>query len=174
MWIPVLLILVGIVALLLIAQFKSNDFRVSRSLHMSAPAAKAFAQVDDLRCMNARNPFLKMDPKAKVSYEGCTSGVGAVCTWDGDQNIGAGRQTIVESQPSERVRMKLEFYRPFSGVNDVEFTFVPEAANTIVTWSMVGKLSFIPRLVGIFMSMEKVCGTSFEKGLADVKMIVEA
>ena len=70
--------------------------------------------------------------------------------------------------------MKLEFYRPFAGVNDVEFTFVPDGANTVMTWSMVGKLNFMARLIGIFMSMEKMCGTSFEKGLADVKSIVEA
>jgi hypothetical protein len=178
MWIPILITLAVLVVLfllfLLFAMFKSDDFRVSRSLEMTAPASKAFGQVNDLHCMNAWNPFLKLDPTAKVTYEGATSGVGAVCTWDGDKNVGAGRQTIVESQPSERVRMKLEFYRPFVGVNDVEFTFVPEGAHTVVTWCMVGKLNFMARLIGIFMSMEKMCGTSFEKGLADVKTIVEA
>lgn len=174
MWIPILCTLAAIVAvLLLFAQFKSDDFRVSRSMKMAAPAAKAFAQVNDLRCMNAWNPFLKVDPNARVIYEGDSAGVGAVCNWDGDKHVGAGRQTIVESQPNERVRMKLEFYRPFAGFNDVEFTFVPEGADTVVTWSMVGKLSFIPRLVGIFMSMEKMCGTSFETGLAEVRSIVE-
>jgi hypothetical protein len=175
MWIPILCTLAAIIALvLLIAMFKSDDFRVKRSLKMAAPASKAFAQVNDLHCMNAWNPFLKLDPTAKVAFEGAESGVGAVCTWDGNKNVGAGRQTIVETKPSEWVRMKLEFYRPFCGVNDVEFTFVPDGVDTIVTWSMVGKLNFMARLIGIFISMEKMCGNSFEKGLADVKSIVEA
>ena len=174
MWIPILCTLAAIVAMLLLfAQFKANDFRVSRSLKMAAPAAKAFAQVNDLHKMNAWNPFLKLDPNAKVTYEGAASGVGAVCTWDGDRNVGAGRQKIVESQPNERVSMKLEFYRPFAGVNDVEFTFIPEGSDTVVTWNMHGKLNFMCRMIGIFMSMEKMCGTSFEKGLVDVKSIVE-
>jgi hypothetical protein len=41
MWIPILFTLVAVVALLLIiAMFKSDDFRVSRSLKMAAPALR--------------------------------------------------------------------------------------------------------------------------------------
>jgi hypothetical protein len=175
MLIPVLITLAAIVALpLIVAMFKSDDFRVGRSLKMAGPASKAFAQVNDLHLMNTWNPFLKLDPNCEVAYGGAESGEGAVCTWNGDKNVGAGRQTIIEAKPSERVRMKLEFYRPFAGINDVEFTFVPEGSQTVVTWNMTGKLAFFPRLVGIFMSMEKMCGNSFSKGLADLKAIVEA
>jgi hypothetical protein len=175
MWIPVLITLASIVALLLIfAMFKSDDFRVSRSLKMAASPSKAFSQVNDLHLMNTWNPFLKLDPNCKVGYEGAESGEGAVCTWDGNKNVGAGRQTIIDAKPNESVRMKLEFYRPFAGVNEVEFTFVPEGSQTVVTWNMTGKLAFFPRLVGIFVSMEKMCGDSFSKGLADLKTIVDA
>ena len=81
MWMPILCSLAAIIALLLlIAMFKSDDFRVSRSLKMAAPSSKAFAQVNDLRNMNGWNPFLKLDPKAKVTYEGAETGVVAVCT----------------------------------------------------------------------------------------------
>ena len=33
---------------------------------------------------------------------------------------------------------------------------------------------FITKAMGLFMSMDKICGDSFEKGLADMKAIVEA
>ncbi len=173
--IPALIAFAVLVAtLLLVAMLKSDDFRVSRSLQMAAPSSKIFGQVNDLRCMNVWNPFLKLDPNAKVTFEGASSGVGAVCVWDGDKNVGAGRQTIIESQPNKRVRMTLEFYRPFPGVNDVEFSLVDESSSTTVTWNMVGKMSFVPRLIGIFMSMETMCGASFLRGLQDVKTIVES
>ena len=32
----------------------------------------------------------------------------------------------------------------------------------------------ITKAMGLFMSMDKMCGDSFEKGLADMKAIVEA
>ena len=110
----------------------------------------------------------------KRTFSGTESGKGAVYAWDGDKNVGAGRQTIIESQPNKRVRMTLEFYRPFPGVNDVEFSLVDESSSTTVTWNMVGKMSFVPRLIGIFMSMETMCGASFLRGLQDVKTIVES
>ncbi|RLS58906.1 MAG: polyketide cyclase [Planctomycetota bacterium] len=175
MWINVLLALAGIAALvLIIAWFKSDDFQMSRSMAMKAPASKAFEQVNDLRQMNAWNPFLKFDPQANVTYEGATSGVGAICHWDGNKNVGAGKQTIIESLPDEKVRMKLEFYRPFAGVNDVEFTFAPRGDTTVVTWSMVGKLNFMMRLIGLCVSMDTMCGKSFTQGLTEVKTMIEA
>jgi len=32
----------------------------------------------------------------------------------------------------------------------------------------------ITKAMGLFMSMDKICGDNFEKGLADMKAIVEA
>ncbi len=175
MLIPVLITLAAIVALFVfIVILRPNDFRVSRSVKMTAPASKAFEQVNDLHCMNAWNPWVKLDPSIKQTYEGAASGVGASYSWDGNRNVGAGRQTIVESRPHEFVRIMLEFFRPFAGVNEAQFTFVPEGVQTVVTWSMTGKLNFIMKAMGLFMSMDKMCGTSFEKGLADMKAIVES
>lgn len=174
MLIPILSIVAVVVLLaVVVVSVKSNDFQVSRSIKVSAPAERAFDQVNDLRCMNAWNPWVKLDSRIKLEYAGPSTGVGAICSWDGDKNVGAGRQTIVESVPHSVVRMKLEFFRPFAGVNDVQFAFVDESGDTRVTWSMTGKLNFIMKAMGFFCSMDKMCGQSFEKGLADLKEIVE-
>ena len=175
MLIPTLAVVVAVIVLFVIViQLKSNDFCVSRSLKMRATPGQAFAQVNDLHLMNEWNPWLKLDPTLKQTYEGAASGVGAIYSWDGDKNVGAGRQTIVETRSPEFVRMKLEFFRPFAGVNEVLFTFVPEGDQTVVTWNMSGKLNFITKVMGLFMSMDKMCGDSFLKGLADLKTILES
>ncbi len=175
MLIPTLVVVVSAIALFVIViQLKSNDFQVSRSLKMRATPGQAFAHLNDLHLMNAWNPWLKLDPNLKQTYEGATSGVGAIYSWDGNKNVGAGRQTIVESRSPEFVRTKLEFFRPFCGVNEVMFTIVPEGDQTIVTWNMSGKLNFFTKVMGLFMSMDKMCGDSFEKGLADFKAILES
>lgn len=174
MWMYVVAAIVSLVALLLVvAAFKSKDLKLSRSRKMASPADTAFEQVNDLRQMNSWNPFLKPDPNARITFEGPAAGVGSICTWDGNQHVGAGKQTITECQSGKLVRMLLEFYRPFPGFNDVTFTFVPEGSGTVVTWSMSCQMAFVPRLVGIFVSMEKMIGAQFEKGLTDLQVIVE-
>jgi len=45
--------------------------------------------------------------------------------------------TVTESKPSELVRIKLEFKKPFEPTNTTEFSFKPEAGKTL-TWSMSG------------------------------------
>ena len=73
----ILLSLGAIIAvILIIAAFKSPDFRVERSRVISAPADVLFEQVNNHRKFNTWNPWLKMDPATKVSYSGPEAGVG--------------------------------------------------------------------------------------------------
>ena len=44
--------------------------------------------------------------------------------------------TILESQPTDRVKIKLEFIRPFADTANTDFTFKPQGDQTAVTWSM--------------------------------------
>ena len=57
--------------------------------------------------------------------------------------------------------------------NTIVYTFEPEAAGTKVTWQMSGTSSFVVKLMHTVMSMEKMLGKEFDKGLAGLKAIVE-
>jgi hypothetical protein len=82
--------------------------------------------------------------------------------------------TITESRPSELIRIRLEFFKPFAGTNTAEFTFKPEGNQTAVTWTMFGNNNFMAKAIHLFMNMDKMIGGQFEKGLADMKSIVES
>ena len=169
------LVAAGLLCLLLmIAALKSSDFTVTRSLRMKTSAARAFEQVNDLHLMNRWNPWVKLDPNIKQTFSGAAAGVGAVYDWDGNKSVGAGRQTIIETRPHELVVMKLEFFRPFPGINEVRFSVSPEGEFVVVSWTMVGKLNFFMKVMGFFMSMDKMCGNAFLQGLNDMKTIVES
>jgi polyketide cyclase/dehydrase/lipid transport protein len=150
-----------------------SDFRVTRSAKMLAPPAAVFAQVNDYHNWDAWSPWAKLDPNAKVAFEGPTSGTGAIFTWSGNDKVGQGRQSIVESRADELIRIKLEFEKPFKATNTAEFTFRPERDQTVVTWSMFGKNNFMGKAVSMFMDCDKMVGSEFEKGLASMKTIVE-
>ena len=169
-------ILIGLVVViaifLIVVAMRPADFRVERSATIAAPAQALFDQVNDHHNFNKWNPFLKLDPSVKNTFSGPDSGVGAVCAWDGNSEIGAGSSTITESKPGELVRERMDWIRPMAGVATVEFTFKPEGDKTVVTWAMYGKNGFMGKLVSLFMDCDKMCGPQFEQGLADLGKVV--
>ena len=162
-----------ILVLVVVISLRPADFRYTRSTSIAAPASAVFENVNDLHKWEAWSPWAKIDPAMKMTYDGPPSGVGASYSWSGNNEVGEGKSTIVESRAPESIRFKLEFVRPFAGTNDVEFTFKPEGAQTVVTWSMWGKCNFMSKAVGLFMDCEKMCGGQFEQGLASLKSLTE-
>jgi hypothetical protein len=125
-----------------------------------------FAQVNDFHNWEAWSPWAKLDPAAKAIIEGPRAGKGAIFRWAGNEEVGEGSMTITESRPSDLIRIKLEFLKPFEATNTAEFTFKPVDNQTNVTWSMEGQNNFIAKAVCLFMNMDQMVGGQFEKGLA--------
>ena len=172
---PILLALAFIALLLIIAVAgQPDDFVVSRRTKMTAPPAQIFSRVNELRNWEAWNPWGKLDPNCRMTYEGPPAGVGASYAWAGNNKVGTGRITITESRADELVRLRLEFLKPMVATNTADFTFQPDGSQTVVTWAMSGKNSWGGKVFGLFMNCEKMCGKQFEKGLAQMKSLVEA
>jgi uncharacterized protein YndB with AHSA1/START domain len=169
----ILLAVAAIVILFLaIVAMQPSAFRTVRSGTIAAPPAAVFAQVNDFHNWDAWSPWAKLDPTMKQTYEGAPSGTGAVYSWFGNGNVGEGTMTLTESRPSDLIRIKLEFRKPFKATNAAEFTFKPEGNQTVVTWSMSGRKNFMIKAFGLFMNMDKMVGGQFEKGLASMKSVV--
>ncbi len=163
-----------VLGFVVMAAMKPNEFRISRSAAMAAPADRVFEQVNDFHKWNDWSPWAKLDPKAKNSFEGADSGEGAIFRWAGNSEVGEGSMTITESKPSELVRLKLEFKKPMEDTSDTEFTFKPEGDRTTVTWTMSGKYKdFMSKAICMCMNMDKMMNEKFDEGLASMKAIVE-
>ena len=141
---------------------------------MAAPPAEVFAHVNDFHKWADWSPWEKLDPAMKKTFSGAASGPGSVYEWTGNDQVGTGRMTLTDSTPSDLIRIKLEFLKPFEATNNTEFIFKPEGAGTKVTWNMAGNNNFMAKAAGLFMNMEKMVGGDFEKGLAQLKTTVEA
>ena len=175
MLIPALMTVAGLIVLfVIVVSLRPNTFHVTRSITMAAPAARPYELVNDFHRWGAWSPWAKLDPGMKQTYEGASSGTGAIHSWNGGGNVGEGRQTILESRMNELIRIKLEFFRPFKGTNAVEFTFQPQGSQAVVTWSMSGNYNFFTKAFGLFMDMDKMIGGNFEKGLIDMKSLAES
>ena len=166
-------IVVLVIVLAVVIALRPSDFRYTRTATISAPPSAVFAQVNDLHKWEAWSPWAKIDPAMKQTYEGAPAGPGASYAWSGNSEAGEGRSTILENRADEMIRMKLEFFKPFAATHDVEFTFKPDGAQTVVTWTMSGKNNFMGRAFGLFVDCEKMVGGDFERGLASLKAVVE-
>lgn len=162
-----------IAAFCAIAAFQPSDFRVSRQAVIAAPAPAVFDQINSFKNWNAWSPWAKLDPNAKNTFEGPPAGVGSKFFWSGNAEVGEGVMTITESQPNERVVMRLEFTKPIVATSTTEFTFKPEGNQTAVTWTMLGKNNFIGKCMSLLMNCDKMVGGQFEQGFTNLKSIVE-
>lgn len=163
-----------VVVLVIVVALRPGDYRVVRSATVSAPPAVVFEQVNDLHKFQAWSPWAKLDPTAKITFEGPTAGTGATFAWAGNSKVGEGRMTIVESRPNEVIKFRLDFLKPFAGTSSAEFTFKPEGNQTAVTWSMAGRNQFIVKAISLFMNMDNMIGGMFEQGLASLNAVAQS
>jgi uncharacterized protein YndB with AHSA1/START domain len=167
------ILVVAVLAVLAYAATKPDTFTVRRSVGIKAPPEKIFPLINDYRNWPQWSPYENRDPAMKRSFSGAATGKGAIYAWDGDKNIGAGRMEILDTAPPSRVTIKLDFSRPFEAHNIVDFTLEPQGHMTTVTWAMRGPVRYMAKIIHVFMDMDKMVGTDFETGLANMKAAAE-
>ncbi len=163
----------GLLAIAGYIEMQPADFQIIRTTTINAPASAVFPHVNGLHQWEEWSPWAKLDPNVKNSFSGPESGKDAVFAWNGNDKVGEGKMTILESHPDELVKINLQFIRPFPDTCLVDFTFKPEGDKTVVTWRMAGHKAFVNKAVCMFMDMDKMVGGDFEKGLASMKAVVE-
>lgn len=168
-----ILLAVGIAAVLIVALTKPDTFRVERSLAVKAPADAIYPLVADFHRWTSWSPYEGRDPAMKRAFGGSAAGKGATYAWDGNNNVGAGQMEILEADGPSRLRIKLDFERPFEGHNTAEFTFVPQGDATLVTWAMHGPAPFLSKVMQVFINMDSMIGRDFEAGLVGLKKLTE-
>jgi hypothetical protein len=164
-------LMVVLVAIIIV---QPSEYHVSRTLSMAAPVPDIFAQVNDFHRWDAWSPWAKLDPAAKVSFEGPAAGKGAIFAWSGNSKVGEGRMTLLESVPDSLVRTRTDFVKPFVGSSYSEFVLRPQGGGTAVSWTIFGENDFIGKAMCLIISMDKMLGGEMEKGLASIKRVVEA
>ncbi|ODR98788.1 polyketide cyclase [Methyloceanibacter methanicus] len=170
----ILLVLLALIAAFVIyVALQPDAYKVERSVTVAAPAAKVFENVNNLRKWEAWSPWAKLDPNAKVMFQGPEAGNGAAMSWDGNDNVGAGKMTIVESDPDKAVNIKVTFTRPFEGGTNSDFSFTPKGDQTEVAWAMHGTHSFVEKAFCVVFGGLGMMGKDIDKGLSQLKAVAE-
>jgi uncharacterized protein YndB with AHSA1/START domain len=166
-------VVVGVAAIIGFVATRPDSFRVQRSALIQAPPERIFAILSDFHRWPEWSPWEKIDPALRRAFSGAPSGKGAVYEWEGNNKVGKGRMEIVEARALSLLKIDLHFMKPFEARNIAEYTLAPRDGGILVTWAMYGPANFISKLMGLFMSMDKMVGKSFEEGLANLKSLAE-
>jgi uncharacterized protein YndB with AHSA1/START domain len=163
-----------IAVVLILAATKPDSFRVERSAVVNVPADKVFPLIADFHEWLKWSPWEGRDPALKRTYSGAARGKGAVYAWDGNKNVGSGRMEILDADAPSKIRIKLDFFKPFEGHNTAEFTMQPRGGATNIVWVMTGPAPFMSKLMQVFMNFDRMIGKDFEAGLANLKTVTES
>jgi hypothetical protein len=149
-----------------------GGYSVERSITVNAPSHHVHGLVDDFHNWTSWSPWEDLDPDLQRAYSGADQGVGARYEWSGNRKAGQGSMQITGSTP-EGIDIALEFLKPFKSTSVTRFAFEPSGSGTEVRWQMTGEQKGLMGLFGKVVSMEKLIGPDFEKGLARLKAVAE-
>ncbi|MGB3256921.1 MAG: SRPBCC family protein [Ornithinimicrobium sp.] len=148
-------------------------FTVERSVTIDAPAEQIYPHVIDLRKWTTWSPWEALDPAMRHTYTAPDQGVGQSMAWTGNRKVGQGSMTITDATRPERVRLSLAFRKPFKATNTVDILLTPTGETTDVQWVMTGRQNLFLQAVDKVASMDDLIGKDFQRGLTNLKRVVE-
>lgn len=152
----------------------ADTYVVERSLTINASPEVIYDKTSNFQNWTAWSPWQDLDPDLEQKYHGDDGTVGAGYSWRGNRKAGQGKMRITDLEAPNRVTIDVMFEKPFKSQSVTEFALTPEGDGTNVTWTMTGTHNWMSKIMGIFMSMDKMIGKDFEKGLANLKATSES
>jgi hypothetical protein len=146
---------------------------IERSIVIDAPAASIAPHITDLHRWQDWSPWEGQDPALERTYTGEPGTVGSTYAWKGNRRAGAGSMEVSRITPTE-IGIDLAFTAPFKSTSKVAYRLTETGATTEVVWSMTTPQNLMAKVMGFFINMDKMLGRDFEKGLAQLKTVVES
>ncbi|MBP6432381.1 MAG: SRPBCC family protein [Ferruginibacter sp.] len=169
-----LFILFLVAAALITALFVSKDLNVSKEVVINKPKQDVFNYIKQLKNQNNYAVWNKMDPNMKQTFTGTDATVGFISAWEGNKDVGKGQQTITKITEGERFETELKFIEPWeSKANAFMTTTAVNDSTTKVSWGFESKMAYPMNITKLFMDMEKMLGDDYQKGLANLKTVLE-
>ncbi|PKP23227.1 MAG: hypothetical protein CVU05_00270 [Bacteroidetes bacterium HGW-Bacteroidetes-21] len=168
----IMIILISIIAIaLIIAAFLPSSYKVERKTEINASFEKIAPLITDLKMWDKWSPWKAADSAAIYTYND-TIGVNAEMSWEGEI-VGSGKLRITGINDT-LIKYQLTFLDPMESTSEGGFIVKINDDKTELTWYDEGSLSYpMGRLMTLFISFDKMLGSDFEKGLANIKTVAE-
>ena len=158
----VLLVLVLIGVILGLVGPKTKD--IHRTRFISATPEQIWPYVSNWEKINLWSPWVRMDTSLTLEYSGNQGTIGSKYSWS-SKKMGSGEQTITALAPNQSMDAELIIKMFGESTSQTSIMLKDTAGGTNVSWAMHGKNSFAERIMSSLMSMDKMIGKEYEKGL---------
>lgn len=171
----VVIVLSILVLLLIIGMFVKKEYTIFCEVIINKPKTVVFDYIRLLKNQNEYSKWATMDPAMKKEFRGTDGTSGFVSAWDSDnKNVGKGEQEILKVAEGDRVDYEIRFIKPFESTSLASMSTLSVSENqTKVIWEFKGKMKYPMNLMLLFMNMEKMVGKDLDKGLQNLKIILE-
>ena len=170
----VLLSIAGI--LLIIGFFVDGTFAVTRSVTIERPRSEVVDYVRYLDNQQLYSVWYKMDPAIKTSTSGEDGTVGYITKWSSTKDdVGKGEQEITKIIDGIGFDSELRFKEPMEVTSQSSIrTTVISPTQSSISWTIKGETPYPFNLLSLFVDMDKELGPDLEKGLKNLKNILES
>ncbi|TVQ10843.1 MAG: polyketide cyclase [Bacteroidetes bacterium] len=173
----ILLIVIAaiIIVPLVTALFVKKDYSVEKEVTINRPLEEVFDYLVLLRNQDNFSVWMDMDPEVRQDFRGTDGTVGFVSAWESDdKNVGSGEQEITAIIPYQRIEYELRFIEPFESVSQAYMTTETVSDDqTLVKWGFTGRMNYPMNLMLLAMDFEGMIGSDLQKGLENLKEILE-
>lgn len=165
-------ILLGLVVIIFaVALMLPNEYSVSRTVTINAPAEKIYTLVANPKEWKKWSVWNQRDPAMQMTYSGPASGAGAGWDWQ-SKSQGNGGMKFTAATENQKINYELHFEgmgKPSAGA----MLFEAQSGVTKITWTMQGTSegNLMMKLFAPFM--DKMVGPDFQTGLENLKKLVE-
>ena len=160
-----------VIIILAVAMILPNEYAVTRTITINAPAEKIYPLVVDPKEWKKWSIWNQRDPAMAMTYSGSATGTGASWDWQ-SKSQGNGGMKFTSAVTNQKLDYEMHFEgmgKPSTGAMQFETL----SGGTKITWSMHGTSegNLMMKLFAPFM--DKMVGPDFEAGLNNLKKLAE-
>lgn len=169
------LVIVGLVALLLIAGlFVKKEYTIKRSVIINKPKQEVFNYMKLLKNQDYYSKWVMVDPGMKKAFTGTDGTVGFIYAWDSvNKQAGKGEMEIKRITDGEIIESEIRFEKPFKSVATATTITESSGPQTQVTWGFKSAMPYPMNVMLLFMNFEKLLGKDMETSLMLLKNNLE-
>ena len=152
--------------------FAKKNYHIERSIEIKAPKALIMEQVRNFKNFQTWSPWKELDPKMQESITGQDGEPGATYQWAGNEDVGAGIQTI-RSVTADRVEQDLVITEPFKSNSKSFFQLDEKGEVTKVSWGFDLHLPFPTNVWSMFTNIDNAMGKDYYRGLVTLQKVCD-
>ncbi len=167
----VFFLLIVVIGVAIYVGVQPNNYEVTRSRTINAPAAVIYDNVIDFKNWEAWSSWAERDPDLKITLSDQTSGVGGYYSWEDKDGIGTMKTLAVNPYTSIAQEMQFGDFEP----SKVDWSFESnEDKGTKVGWKMSSEnVPFMLKAYSVLSGgFDNMVGPDFERGLEKLDSVM--